>query len=167
MPHCANPCAELNGDVEHECGACSGASFGCRPGASGFPAKAASQPSNAACERGTAELLQRARAYVQLRHGAWFGLNASRVWRDDRFRKPLSELLFAGLALWDATSGECGLATAMIDPMGRVLQSTEAPAPETTFLDAHHPKALSHTYWALREMEHASGAFELLSLIHI
>ena len=35
--HCAVPCAELNGDVEHECGGCVGPLYACRPGADGYP----------------------------------------------------------------------------------------------------------------------------------
>ena len=35
--HCAVPCAELNGDVEHECDGCVGPLYACRPGADGYP----------------------------------------------------------------------------------------------------------------------------------
>ncbi|KAL1530531.1 hypothetical protein AB1Y20_001432 [Prymnesium parvum] len=37
QPHCVEPCAELNGNVEHECGQCAlGGAYRCHPGADGF-----------------------------------------------------------------------------------------------------------------------------------
>ena len=37
MAHCQVPCAELNGDVEIECGACTSQNFACRPTQPDFP----------------------------------------------------------------------------------------------------------------------------------
>ena len=35
-PFCSEPCDVLNGDIAHECGACSETAAGCRPGAAGW-----------------------------------------------------------------------------------------------------------------------------------
>lgn len=37
LVHCQDMCAQLNGDVHFECGACSGTAYKCRPGADDFP----------------------------------------------------------------------------------------------------------------------------------